>query len=209
MTSPPLHRSPRSNGPPARRTERRRIDREQGRQLLFAAAQDIARQQGLLDEGTTASLEQSVLSRTSFALKTEEGTLIARLPLPEVRRMLRFRHRQARLAVSRFDSSANLGLAAPMDPRQRLRLRSDEDRALVWAISQGRRFPCIGPWWRHLLIAAALLLLGVLPGVVYLVWLASRYRKHRQALNELVIRWRSLGKQDPDPSFFRLYSLEG
>ena len=38
---------------------------------------------------------QSMLSRASFTLKTQEGRLILRIPLQEVRAMLRYRQRMA------------------------------------------------------------------------------------------------------------------
>ncbi|EDY39788.1 hypothetical protein CPCC7001_2669 [Cyanobium sp. PCC 7001] len=173
---------------------------------MFAAAQDLARQRGQLGEGVGASLDQSSLSQTSFALKTKEGKLIARIRLPEVRRMLRFRQRLASQSVARAQGGPEAQLTM-MDMRMRLRLRSDEERAVVWAISYGRRFPYVGAWWRHVLIGAALLLLGVVPGVIYFIWLGGRYSTYRKDLSDLVTRWRSLGKQDPDPSFFRLYKL--
>lgn len=186
--------------------ERRRPSRQQGQLLLFAAAQDIARLEGRLAEGVHASLEHSVIGRSGYALKTRGGQVIDRIPLSWVREMLRFRQRVARRTVG--DASVNVaGVVNVLDLRQRLRLRSDEERSLVWAISHGRRFPYVGSMPRHDLIALGLLILGVLPGVAYLVRLSKRYADYRKHLYDLVTSWRSLGKQVPDPSFFSLYGL--
>jgi hypothetical protein len=53
---------------PQGRDERRRVKREEGLNLLFAAAQDVAREEGKLADGVYCSLEQSHISSTSFTL---------------------------------------------------------------------------------------------------------------------------------------------
>lgn len=205
-----------------RQEDRRRLSREQGLPLLFAAAQDIARQKGALGEGIGASLEQSVLSRASFALKTQEGKLILRIPLQEVRAMLRYRQGLASHIASR-SNDVTLLTQWDMDLRQRLRLCNEEMRALVWAISQGRRFPTPIPWSRNVAIGAIVVLLAVAPGglggvrlvlflvpaVAYWIWLISRYVAYRKAVEDLIMRWRMNGKRDPDSSFFKLYNGKG
>jgi hypothetical protein len=183
------------------------VSREKGQELLFAAAQDLARQRGQLEEGMTASYARSVLSRTSYAIKTANGALVARLPLPDVREMLRFRQRVARRVLD-FSFQRDGVLPNAIDLRRQVRLSSEEDRALVWAISQGRRYPYLGSWKRHALLSTVLLLLGVVPGVLYLLRLRRQYSTYRSNLLNLVARWRSHGKQDPDPSFFSLYDLD-
>jgi hypothetical protein len=53
---------------PQGRDERRRVNREETLNLLFAAAQDVAREEGKLADGVYGSLEQSHISSTSFTL---------------------------------------------------------------------------------------------------------------------------------------------
>ena len=49
------------------------MKREEGLNLLFAAAQDVAREEGKLADGIYGSLEQSHISATSFTLKSASG----------------------------------------------------------------------------------------------------------------------------------------
>ncbi|MFQ6537793.1 MULTISPECIES: hypothetical protein [Aphanothece] len=187
--------------------ERRRTSRQDGQVLLFAAAQDIARQQGKLSDGLRASLEQSVLSRTSLALKTSEGKLIARVALPEARRMLAYRRQVARELLQLSKAEVTRPGRPPEVDKQTLRMQEEKVRALAWAIGSGRRFPYMGSRRRHTLITVLLLLCGVLPGIVYLIWLWRRSEEYGKLLDQLLSRWRALGRPDPALNFFTLYNL--
>ena len=49
------------------------MNREEVLNLLFDAAQDVARAEGKLADGIYGSLEQSHISATSFTLKSASG----------------------------------------------------------------------------------------------------------------------------------------
>ncbi|MCP9787512.1 hypothetical protein KBY99_00765 [Cyanobium sp. Maggiore-St4-Cus] len=65
---------------PQAREDRRLVNRDEALNLLFAAAQDVAREEGKLADGVYGSLEQSHISSTSFTLKSASGQMIARFP---------------------------------------------------------------------------------------------------------------------------------
>lgn len=189
------------------RDERRRVDRSEGLKLLFAGAQDFARQNGALAEGVSASFDESVLGRSSYALKTADGRLLSRVPLTEARAMLAFRRQLARQLLGskkvEIFSDSSVGVE-----RRQIRIQKEEVRALAWAIGAGRRFPYQSSETRHGLITLALLLCCVIPGLVYYVMVVRRQRsQYQEALHELVNRWRLLGRPDPPPNFFAHYDL--
>lgn len=187
--------------------ERRRVDRSEGERLLFAAAQDIARQQGKLGEGVNASFDASPIGRSSYALKTAAGQLITRVPLVEAREMLAYRRKVARQLFANMKVEVMKESTAAVEKRQ-VRLQKEEVRALAWAIGEGRRFPYQGSETKRGLIMLALLLCCLVPGFVY-YWFGvlKPRRQYQEDLDNLVLRWRTLGKPDPPQSFFALYDL--
>ena len=205
------------------RRELRRVSRDYGQSMLFAAAQDVARQQGRLDDGRLASFETSAMTISSYALKTKDGELIARIPLIEARQMLSFRRKIASQLVRRVDAvTTPKGRSAQLNLQQ-IRLQDEKVRAMAWALSHGRRFPYMGSQQEHALIALVLLFFGILPGllaetleiallgtipcIAYLIWLYGRTRAHRKIRAELLSRWRGLGRPDPAESFFHFDGL--
>jgi hypothetical protein len=187
--------------------ERRRVDRSDGLQLLFAGAQDFARQEGSLAEGQRASFERSVVGRNSYTLRDEADTLITRVALKDARAMLSFRRQLARQVLGDAKAEVTKGSSVQVE-RRLVRLQKGEIRALSWAIGSGRRFPYPPSENREGLITLALLLCCVVPGLVYYVRVVLRNRSTYQTnLNELVSRWRMAGQPDPPPSFFALYDL--
>lgn len=194
-------------GSNANTPERRRVDREEGQRLLFAGAQDLARQQGKMEEGRFASFDNAVLGRSSYALKTSEGLLIARVPLTEVREMLAFRRQLARRLMKKAKVEVRKGSSASVE-RQKIRLQDEEVRALAWAIGEGKRFPYEGSETKRGLITLALLLCCLLPGFIYYWYGVLKPRsQYKKDLDQLVLRWRTRGKPDPPASFFALYDL--
>jgi hypothetical protein len=187
--------------------ERRRINRDDGLILLFAGAQDWARQQGSLAEGDRASATLSVLGRYSYTLRDDRGELIARVPLQEARQMLAFRRELARqlLADAKVQTRSEKG--QPLE-RRKMRLQKAEVRALCWAIGTGRRVPIPPRDTREGLITLALLLCCLLPGLVYYVRVVLPNRNaYQNNLNDLMNRWRLVGQPDPPASFFAHYDL--
>jgi hypothetical protein len=188
-------------------SERRRVDREAGLKLLFAGAQDVARQQGKLSEGLFASFDTSVIGKSSYALKTPDGLLIARVPLAEARQMLGYRRELTRRLMKKVKVEVRKGSTATVERRQ-IRLQDEEVRALAWAISEGKRFPYEGSETTRGLITLALLLCCLVPGLVYYWYGVLRPRaQYKKDLDQLVMRWRTRGKPDPPESFFALYDL--
>jgi hypothetical protein len=187
--------------------ERRRIDREEGLQLLFAAAQDVAHQEGSLAEGARASFACSVVGRNSYSLRDENDDLITRVALSDARDMLGFRRQLARQLMVDAKVQPKDEEGQPLDKRL-IRLQKAEVRALSWAIGSGRRFPFPPRENREGLITLALLLCCLVPGLIYYVRVVLRNRNLYQTnLNELVNRWRLAGQPEPPPSFFAHYDL--
>jgi len=117
----------------------RRVDRSERERLLFAPAQLIARQQGKLVNGVNASINTSQIGRNSYALKTAEGHLIARVPLAEAREMLAYRRTVARQLFANMKMVIRKENTAAVERRQVRRL-NEEVRGLAWAIGEGQRF---------------------------------------------------------------------
>jgi hypothetical protein len=187
--------------------ERRRINRDDGLKLLFAGAQDFARQEGSLAEGDRASFERSVIGRHSYTLRDENDDLIARVSLRDAREMLGYRRELARQMMVEAKVQPRAEKGQPLE-RRKVRLQKAEVRALSWAIGSGRRFPYPPRENREGLITLALLLCCVVPGLVYYVRVVLRNRnEYQNNLNELVNRWRLVGQPDPPPTFFAHYDL--
>jgi hypothetical protein len=192
---------------PQGRDERRRVNREEGLILLFAAAQDVARADGKLAEGMYGSLEQSRISATSFTLVSASGQIIARVSLAKAREVIGMRRQIAR------DMTRKAGLeitpyANDLANKSNFRNLPEEIRALAWAISTGRRFPAKGYQRRDIWIGLLLLIPGVIPGVLYLGWIAQKRRRYEKRLKELVTRWRTYGRQNPAPNLFAHFHLD-
>ena len=184
--------------------EKRRTEREEGFELLFGAAQDVARRERKLADGMQASLQHSQLERGLFKLRSRHNQLIAAIPVQQVRDMLAERRQLAREVMEAVGVQVNDANPAHLE-RKKVRVQTVEVRALAWAISKGRRVPaCRRQRWAPLL-AVVLLLCGVLPGLVYLAWLWQRRRRYRTELKALVKRWRQAGQPEASASFFRLY----
>jgi hypothetical protein len=183
------------------------VDRAEGLKLVFAGAQDYARQQGSLAEGQVASFEHSVVGRSSYALRDANEKLIARVALNDARGMLSFRRQLARQLLSSVKVEI-LKESTVVVERRQIRLQKEQVRALAWAIGAGRRFPYPPSETRQGLITLGLLLCCLIPGFVYYVMVVRGNRdRYQHNLNELVKRWRILGRPDPPASFFALYDL--
>ena len=185
-------------------SDRRVTERDDGVELLFGAAQDLARQQGKLTKRIQACPLHSGLERGLFKLRSTRNTLIVALPIQEVREML---HERRKLACQVIES-AGIEINAANPPsleRRKVRVQTQDVRALAWAIGHGKRVPyCRTRRWA-VLEAALLLLCGVVPGLIYLSWQAKRRQRYLRELQELVKRWRAAGQPEPPASFYRLY----
>ena len=172
---------------------------------LFAAAQDFARSRGLLHE-RRASPEQSRFSRVSYVLNDSNGAVIARIPIAEVRALARARHALL-MRLPGIKDVAEISRKRHTDRLRSFRQQPDHVRALAWALSEGRRVPTGAFSRRDLLLGLLLLLLGVIPGVIYLFWAWARHRQYLRDLESLMVRWR--GQKRPDPSEEWFESLGG
>ena len=192
---------------PQGRDERRRVNREEGLILLFAAAQDVAREEGKLADGVYGSLEQSRISATSFTLVSASGQLIARVSLAKTREVMGMRRQIAR------DMTRKAGLeitpyANDQSNKRNFFTLPDEVRALAWAISNGRRFPVKGYQRRDIWIGLLLLIPGIIPGVLYLGWIALKRWRYEKNLKELVARWVTKGRPNPAQNLFAHFHLD-
>ena len=187
--------------------DRRRVGRDEGLMLLFAAAQDVAREEGKLAEGIYAQLEKSRISPTSFTLISAEGQTIARVSLAKARDVIALRRnitrevtREAKLEITPY--------ANDYSNKRNYRNLPEETRALAWAISTGRRFPTKGYSRRDIQIGVLLLIPLILPGAWILLRIAQKRKRYDNDLRNLVLRWRSNGRQDPAPNLFAHFHLD-
>jgi hypothetical protein len=192
---------------PQAREDRRLVNREEGLNLLFAAAQDVAREEGKLADGVYGSLEQSRISATSFTLVSASGQLIARVSLAKTREVMGMRRQIAR------DMTRKAGLeitpyANDQSNKRNFFTLPDEVRALAWAISNGRRFPVKGYQRRDIWIGLLLLIPGIIPGVLYLGWIALKRWRYEKNLKELVARWVTNGRPNPAQNLFAHFHLD-
>ncbi|QEY31570.1 hypothetical protein EVJ50_04175 [Synechococcus sp. RSCCF101] len=171
---------------------------------LFPAALDLARQKGLINSDRMPDAEHSYSTKSSFVLRDDDSEMIARVPLRAVRRLAD--QRQTLLVSILTEMEDNLGPSPSKDAqRSYLRKQSKEKRAVVWAISSGRRLPQGEPFTRRkLLITLLLLLLGVIPGLVYGVFQLYRANMYAQNFTGLVARWRRAGSPLPFEDLFAL-----
>jgi hypothetical protein len=183
---------------------RRRTERDEGVKLLFGAAQDVARRMGYLNEGVQASEQNSCLERGRFKLRDKQDHLIIAIPVQQARDMLSYRRELAKEVLKRAGVAMKDGNPASLE-RGKIRLLSPELRALTWAISSGKRVPYRKRRKLEPLLVVVLLLAGVVPGIVYLLWRWWRQTVFRRELEALVKRWQAAGKPEPAASFFQLY----
>ena len=189
-----------------RGAELRRTDREEGLQLLYGAALDVARQEGQIADGAAPSFEHSQLERGRYKLRDVNDRHIAAVTLHDARAMLAFRREVARQVLEKVKVSVNSDNPGNFEKRQ-IRIQKPEVRAITWAISTGRRVPM--PVRRRLepVVTIVLLLCGIIPGVIYIIRGKQRRAHYKKELEGLVKRWRMMGKPDPADSFFALYHL--
>jgi len=192
---------------PQAREDRRLVNRDEALNLLFAAAQDVAREEGKLADGVYGSLEQSHISSTSFTLKSASGQMIARVSLAKAREVIGIRRQIAR-DITRKAGLEITPYANDQSNKRNLRNLPEEIRAITWAISSGRRFPAKGYQRRDIWIGLLLLIPGIIPGVLYLGWIAQKRRRYEQRLKELVTRWRTNGRQEPAANLFAHFHLD-
>lgn len=182
------------------------MSREEGQLLLLAAALDVARNRGDLQEGVRVPAEACRFSRHSVALCKADGRLISRVPLNEARRTLAFRRQVARTALHRAGAELTSRSTAAVE-KQTLRIQPERLRALAWAIGSGRRFPLEPSHRQQRLITLLLLACVLVPGVLYWRRAQQERRRYQHDLDNLVRRWRTMGHPDPPNSFFSLYDL--
>jgi hypothetical protein len=169
-------------------------------QALFAAAQDVARRQGLL--GTRlAAMDQCRITKVSYVLNDANGEFIARVPIKQVRAAAQARYRLLNSLHQLKSPGAKTGKWW-VQHKMLFRMEPPEVRALAWALSDGRRIPqgAFRPrdWW----IGVGLLLLGAIPGVIYLVWAWLRHRQYLADVQGLVVRWHGQHRPDPSDAWF-------
>jgi hypothetical protein len=194
-------------GKPGTDDDRRRVAREEGLTLLFAASQDVAREEGKLADGIYASLEQSRISPTSFTLISAAGHTIARVSLAKAREVIALRREIAR-EITREAKLEITPYANDQANKRNFRNLPEETRALAWAISTGRRFPTKGYCRRDIWIGLLLLIPGILPGLWMLGRIVQKRQRYEKTLKKLVLRWRSNGRQDPAPNLFAHFHLD-
>lgn len=170
-------------------------------EALFAAAQDEARQQGLL-KGRLASLDHCRISKTSYVLNDHQGKFIARLPTARVQHVAKLRHHLL-MNIAGLQEVASIHPVRQVDRRIAFSKQPDKMRALAWAISEGRRVPQGSFSRQDWIIGLLLLVLGVIPGVIYLLWAWQRHCQYQADLKALVLRWRGLHRPEPNAEWFQ------
>ncbi len=169
--------------------------------MLFSVAVGLALSSGKLRKSSQASAASSHKAQASYALMGLDGSLIARFPLEQVLHSASQRERM----LNRLEGRRQLEGLPIEQRRARYRARPERERALAWAISRGQPVPPGHFGVRELLIAGGLLLLGLLPGIVFLIWALPRGRRYQQAIAVLLRQWRAAGTPDPiDEAFLRL-----
>ena len=191
---------------PRKGSELRRTSRDEGLRLLYGAALDVARQQGKIPEGVSPSFEHSALERGRYKLRSTDDRLLAAVTLHDAREMLSYRRELARQVLEKVQVSVNSDNPGAIEKRQ-IRIQKPEVRAIAWAISTGRRVPMPPKRRLESLKTLALLICGIVPGLVYISKGLKRRAAYRDDLEELVERWRMASKPDPADSFFSLYHL--
>jgi hypothetical protein len=133
--------------------------------------------------------------------------MIARVSLAKAREVIRIRRQIAR------DMTRKAGLEITpylndQSNKRNFRNLSEEIRALGWAISNGRRFPTKDYHRRDIWIGLLLLIPGIIPGVLYLGWIAQKQRRYKKRLKELVARWITNKRPNPAPNLFAHFHLD-
>jgi hypothetical protein len=175
-----------TNGPDERRDAER-----------MAAAAGLARRHGRLSD--TGLVDAVRLSRgnATCVLLDQRGQPLARLPMAAVEAQMRRRRRR----LQRLIASPRRHTGSGAGWRDQLRLRPARERALAWALSTHRIVPQPVFDSEALLLLAVLLLLGILPGLIYLFFLLRQHRRADLEMRDLVNRWKIQARPDP--------SLEG
>jgi hypothetical protein len=170
---------------------------------LHAAALGLALHSGLIRSVAEVSAHLSHASSSSYALIAEDGRLLVRFPLARVKQWAKRRER----VLARLERRQRLARRPVYNRRADFRSQPDRVRALAWSISTGQPIPPgrFGP--TQVLLALLLLLLGLVPGVIYLVWAWPRHLAYQQSLRKVERLWLAAGTPDPvDSAFQRLVS---
>jgi hypothetical protein len=122
---------------------------------------------------------------------------LARLPRDAVQEQLQRRRSRLTRLFLKLRRAAGKRRSASANWRTELRGWSWERRALVWALSAHQPVPQPVFGLEQLVLLAVLLLLGVVPGLVYLGWLLLQRHRYDRELAALVNEWRSQGRPDP------------
>ncbi len=164
---------------------------------LTAVAVAVARRRGQLSDPSRVAGIRSSSGGGSYVLMDGRGVPLARLPRDAVKEQLQRRRTRLSRLYLQLRRAAGKRRSTSANWRTELRTWSWEKRALVWALSAHQPVPqpVFGP--EELLLLAVLLLLGVLPGLVYLGWLLLLRRRYGRELAALVDEWRSHGRPDP------------
>ena len=164
---------------------------------LTAVAVAVARRRGQLQDASRVEGIRSSSGGASYVLLDGRGVPLARLPSDAVQEQLQRRRARLTRLFQRLRRAADRRGSASANWRTELRSWSWEKRALVWALSAHQPVPQPVFGLEQLLLLAVLLLLGVLPGVVYLGWLLLQRSRYDRELRALVNEWRSRGRPDP------------
>jgi hypothetical protein len=160
---------------------------------LQAAALDLALHQGSLRSPEAVAGFRASSGGLSWVLLDGQGNPLARLPRSAVVRQAERRRQR----LDQLLSNARRRGVSATHWRTALRLRSWEERAQAWGLSAHQPVPEPVFTGRRLAIAGALLLLGLVPGLLYLgSLLLQRFRRQR-ALRDLVRAWTFRGRPDP------------
>lgn len=167
---------------------------------LFAAAQDVARQLGLLSD-RLASFQHSRITGLTYVLNDAQDAFIARVPLTQVRRTAQARY-DLMMSIKGIKEVARISRVRKIDRHTTFRIQPDHVRALAWALSDGRRIPLGAFRRRDLVIGLLLLIPGIIPGVLYLLYAWRRHLQYKTDVKALVMRWRSYQRPDPSEAWF-------
>ncbi|CAK6692298.1 hypothetical protein BBFGKLBO_01207 [Synechococcus sp. CBW1107] len=176
---------------------------QQAIEPLQAAALGLALRSGMIQSIAEVSAHLSHASSSSYALMAADGRLLVRFPLARVKQWAKRRER----VLARLERRQRLARLPVDNRRADFRSQPDRTRALAWSISTGQPIPPgrFGP--TQALVALLLLLLGLVPGVIYLAWAWPRQAAYQQALRQVERRWLAAGMPDPqDSAFQRLVS---
>lgn len=160
---------------------------------LRAAAIDLAVRRGGLQAPPASCGFRASSSGLSYVLVDTQGNPLARLPKAAVvsqveKRRARLDHLIHRVSHQRIPTTHG---------RSAMRLRSWEERGLAWALSTHRPVPEPVFGSLQLVITALLLLLGIVPGLIYLAVLLQQRFRWQRAMENLLLQWTSLGRPDP------------